>query len=521
MAPRRRNVNALGTDQSAANHRVPPISFPPTAPPVAPVVPEAPGVVPVAPAAQVLQSLLGLLNNHVAPQPAVPPTLSLDRGSLFERFMKAKPQEFHGIVDPIEAKAWVEIEKIFDVLGYSVDQKVAFAAFRFKGQAEHWWRMVKRQYEGRETELVWSKFLQLFNEKYFPEAVAIEEDRVMLFENGLQSEIYAKVAILEMKTYSALVSKALLAENGAEEEKRAEEQKAKEPQNKRLREERQVEHRGGGSNPSKKPYTQGQKQNNGKSGTTQGQTSRNRTQEKKSVATQGRVYTLTREEAEAAPSVVQGTLLISSVLAKVLFDSGSTHSFVAPKFLRCLSIPCEPLDACVVVSTPLGETLALEDVCRFCEIELDGRIFPVDLISLEMKDFNVILAMDWLMKHHASIDCFRKRVVFAMLGQHEFFFQGDGKGSSIEQRLEKLLVVREFVDVFPEELPGLPPDLSKDGVSVDSTKVTAIVDWPRPTSVMEVRSFLGLAGYYRRLMEGFSRIALSLTILTRKGVKFE
>ncbi|XP_028068870.1 uncharacterized protein LOC114271450 [Camellia sinensis] len=211
----------------------------------------------------------------------------------------------------------------------------------------------------------------------------------MLFENGLRSEIYAKVAVLEMKIYSALVSKALLAERGVEEENRAEEQKAKEPQKKRLREERQVEHRGGGSNPSKKPYTQGQKQNKGKSGATQGQTFGNETQEKKSAATQGRVYALTRKEAEVAPSVVQGTLLISSVPARVLIDSGSTHSFAAPKLLRCFSIPCEPLDACIAVSTPLGETLVLGDVCRSCEIELDGRIFLVDLISLEMKDFDV------------------------------------------------------------------------------------------------------------------------------------
>ncbi|XP_028051981.1 uncharacterized protein LOC114256509 [Camellia sinensis] len=442
--------------------------------------------------------------------------------------MKAKPPEFHGTVDPTEAKAWVlEMEKIFDVLGCSADQKVAFAAFRFKGQAEHWWRMVKRQHEGRETELVWSKFLELFNEKYFPEAVrrqkqvdflnlkqndisvaqyeakfaellryaphqvAIGEDRVMLFENGLQSEIYAKVAILEMKTYSALVSKALQGERGVEEEKRADEQNAKEPQNKRLKEERQVEHRGGGSNPSKKPYTQrqcgkpehlsaqcrskglggqsvaqssqgqgqrrtfysgsfNQKQNNSKSGTTQGQTSGNGTQEKKSAATQGRVYALTREKAEVALSVVQG----------------STHSFAAPKFLRCLSIPCEPLDACIAVSTPLGETVVSGDVCRSCEIKLDACV-----VSTEQP----------------------------------------------EQRLEELPVVREFVDVFPKDLPSLPPDrevefsidlipsttpiskapyrmaplelrklqtqlqelldkVSKDGVYVDSTKVTAIVD---------------------------------------------
>ncbi|CAL5345133.1 unnamed protein product [Camellia sinensis] len=58
-----------------------------------------------------------------------------------------------------------------------------------------------------------AKFAEL--SRYAPHQVATKEDRVMLFENGLRSEIYAKVAILEMKTYSALVSKALLPEKGA------------------------------------------------------------------------------------------------------------------------------------------------------------------------------------------------------------------------------------------------------------------------------------------------------------------
>nr|GFC72230.1 retrotransposon protein, putative, Ty3-gypsy subclass [Tanacetum cinerariifolium] len=52
---------------------------------------------------------------------------------------------------------------------------------------------------------------------------------------------------------------------------------------------------------------------------------------------------------------------------------------------------------------------------------------------------------------------------------------------------------------------------------MDPAKVEAITKWPRPTSMTEVRSFLGLPGYYRRFVEGFSRLALPLTKLMRKG----
>ena len=58
-------------------------------------------------------------------------------------------------------------------------------------------------------------------------------------------------------------------------------------------------------------------------------------------------------------------------------------------------------------------------------------------------------------------------------------------------------------------------------VSVDPEKVEAVMSWERPKSVFEIHSFLGLAGYYRRFIEDFSRLAAPMTRLTRKGVKFE
>ena len=60
-----------------------------------------------------------------------------------------------------------------------------------------------------------------------------------------------------------------------------------------------------------------------------------------------------------------------------------------------------------------------------------------------------------------------------------------------------------------------------EDIKVDPTKIEAVVNWKPPRNVIEVRSFLGLAGYYSRFMRGFDVIASPLTKLLRKGIKFE
>jgi hypothetical protein len=71
-----------------------------------------------------------------------------------------------------------------------------------------------------------------------------------------------------------------------------------------------------------------------------------------------------------------------------------------------------------------------------------------------------------------------------------------------------------------EEVKFLGHVISRHGIAVDPAKTEAVLDWLPPTSVTEIRSFLGLAGYYRKFIQNFSSIAAPLTQLTKKGVPF-
>ncbi|GKF37484.1 putative reverse transcriptase domain-containing protein, partial [Tanacetum coccineum] len=84
-------------------------------------------------------------------------------------------------------------------------------------------------------------------------------------------------------------------------------------------------------------------------------------------------------------------------------------------------------------------------------------------------------------------------------------------------RQEKLYAKFSKCEFWLSRVAFLGHIVSSEGITMDPAKVEAITKWPRPTSVTEVRSFLGLAGYYRRFVDGFSRLALPLTKLMRKG----
>ncbi|XP_070018226.1 uncharacterized protein [Nicotiana sylvestris] len=172
-------------------------------------------------------------------------------------------------------------------------------------------------------------------------------------------------------------------------------------------------------------------------------------------------------------------------------QSGSTYSYVSSLFARFLVIAPEPLGTPVHVSTHVGDSIDVDRIYQSCVVTFYGFETRVDLILLDMIDFKVILGIDWLSLCHTVLNCHAKTVTLVMLG----FLGLEWKGSTVDTSswvisflkswhmvekgclaylayvrdttaesltIDSVSVVREFADVFPSDLPGMPLDRDID-----------------------------------------------------------
>ena len=143
---------------------------------------------------------------------------------------------------------------------------------------------------------------------------------------------------------------------------------------------------------------------------------------------QGRVYAITLSAESADQPVIQGTFLLSHLWARVLFDSGASHSFIAASIVIELGLEVKALEEPLYVSSPLGIRARIGMICHGCELEISGILLTVDLRVMDMSEFDVILGMDWLTAYRVVIDCERRRVTAYTQDGTRVVFQGDKHG---------------------------------------------------------------------------------------------
>ncbi|GKC69268.1 putative reverse transcriptase domain-containing protein, partial [Tanacetum coccineum] len=192
-------------------------------------------------------------------------------------------------------------------------------------------------------------------------------------------------------------------------------------------------------------------------------------------------------------NIVMGTFLLNNCYASMLFDSGADRSFVSSTFSAFLDVAPSTLDTSYAVELADGRISKTNVILRGCTLRLLGYPFDIYLMPVELGSFDVIIGMDWMEKYQALIVCDEK-VVRIPYGDEVLIIRGDDydgksksklniisctktqkyiqKGCQVylaqvtskktedqskEKRLEDVPIVREFLEVFPEDLPGLPP----------------------------------------------------------------
>ncbi|KAA0051688.1 DNA/RNA polymerases superfamily protein [Cucumis melo var. makuwa] len=401
-----------------------------------------------------------------------------------ERLKKLGATVFEGSTDPADAENWLNmLEKCFDVMNCPEERKVRLATFLLQKEVEGWWKSILARCSDAHA-LDWQTFRGIF------------EDKCRRFERGLRFEIRTPVTpIAKWTNFSQLVETAHLnVEQSITEEKSAVELSLGTSTASGFRGREQRRFTPGiniSSRQDFKNHSRGQASRNVSYGSVfkrqsqripsqptrstcgqqghfkkdclqlnmtvqrdQGVGSQRVEQSRVSVVpTEGtsgarqkgvvgrprqqeKVYAMTQQEAKDVPDVITGTILICNVPADVLFDPGATRSFVSSIFLTKLNRMLEPLSEGLSIYTPVGDVLLVNEVLRNCEILVKGRKWFSDNQAL----------LKWFLEeglHSISCKTFLAHIVVV---QRE------------KLKLEDVLVVKGFLEVFPDDLSCLPPD---------------------------------------------------------------
>ena len=222
------------------------------------------------------------------------------------------------------------------------------------------------------------------------------------------------------------------------------------------------------------------------------------------------------------PGVIVGTFTLFDIDLYALIDPSYMHSYICMEQMSDKLPSVELLAYDLLVTSPLGHSVRVKRVYKNCPLLVHDRELSVDLIALPFHEFDLILGMDWLSKHRAIVDCDEKTVLLKCSDLSEVTVYGIRTESipkvisSMEARrflrkvceaflalildskreqvnLENIPVIREFPDVFPEELPGVPPEREVDlsiKVVQGTTPISRAPYRMAPTELKELKTQL-------------------------------
>ncbi|GJS27333.1 putative reverse transcriptase domain-containing protein [Tanacetum coccineum] len=172
------------------------------------------------------------------------------------------------------------------------------------------------------------------------------------------------------------------------------------------------------------------------------------------------------EEARQDPNIVTGTFTLNDHFATTLFDSGADYSFISTTFIPLLGLEPSDLGFRYKIKIASGQLVEIDKVIKGCKLEIKGHVFDIDLIPFGHGSFNVIIGIDWLSNYKAKIICHKKVVRIPLPDGKVLRVVGERpeekarllmSAKASDKKQEEIVVVRDFPEVFPDDLSGLSP----------------------------------------------------------------
>jgi hypothetical protein len=207
-----------------------------------------------------------------------------------------------------------------------------------------------------------------------------------------------------------------------------------------------------------------------------------------------RVNQVSTDPTPDGDDIALGMVYINAIPATILFDSGATHSFMSARYANTSELPLKIMKTPMIVITPKGPVEA-NHMTHKLTLTIMGREFGATAIILEASSIDLILGMSWLRKAKAIIHCGRGTIELTSPNGERFDVEITLTTSTrratffidVEFVGNNIRVVRDFPEVFPEELPGMPPDREVEFV-IDLLPGTApISKQPYRMSVEELK----------------------------------
>ncbi|WVZ76959.1 hypothetical protein U9M48_024867 [Paspalum notatum var. saurae] len=179
----------------------------------------------------------------------------------------------------------------------------------------------------------------------------------------------------------------------------------------------------------------------------------------------GRVHYIHLEQIPAGVPVLAGTFMINGYPTVVLFDSGATHTFISKPYAQKHDIKMHKLRENYHITVP-GSPIDTSLGVRHLKLEIGAETFIINPVVLPHQGIDIILGMNWMTENNTVLDIgsrtiqFRSRVSGKVIRVHmpDMKHMVATVNATELDEIKKIPVVCDFPDVFPEELPGLPPD---------------------------------------------------------------